>query len=979
MGRNSKFSFPLPGKRSHPGQDPSARDEQQLSKAEKILGTSGLAVSSSSNTSRLSKLRSRPSYQALQVPVTSAGEYSDSNDMHSSYRDEHQAAQPRYATMRRQASSDVLGSVQNGDSGTQSSVSSSSRTWALRNYNSSSTLKSFYDPEKQPLPISQQTSESAIRDMALRKGKPLVVGKRPSIGHGGHEETERIRTGGTDSKGTTKRPPRLDLSRLFQRPSTSSLNVVSPDPLLVVGSPTAISHTSEYFARQPSHFRSSATNSVKSPMAPHSTYGLKSPTKSTSSSGMKSPLLRSGSKLLKGRPSTSGSLKAAYQNRHVGNERLDVKQHVHRPPQGAKNWFDGLLEEEDEFDEEMETEASTPTTGILSYRDHELETQTEEEYIPVEDHFNPPVKHHFNPPEPAPSFTIHRGISHRESRRELDCNSSRPSTLKSPRTPVSPMSLVPPVCSMSPVSPRSSRTRSSRQRQSVLANSDLGDTSILSLSSSSDEDSEDGDSLNSRLPKFRNSIKVSDIDTIVIGEAHAFRVSANNKASNITEHAVQKRRTSIASTGSILSTSTAAETSSLHSSKAGSTYLVVPPRGDRPRRSGHTRQPSSIPEDRDKPSTTTATTSPISPPTSNRSSMPGDAESVKSEPRKMMAVTDEEEALLEMMRSKRAAMAKNSLSNQSRTTMKSISSLASSSSRSTHANRPLSTSSSILDSFPISRSQRSSLMVANVNSNSQPDLLNAVAASAGTIPRQRSGSTQSRATQQSKRTSTTSSISSRLERSYPAYPPHLTLAPLDVSLSPIPSPVYSQAPNDARSPSPEPFSSPSTPQTRRGSADIMIRPTPSQRTSLASFGHHVNAMEHTHTLAEEEIHGDQSFNKETHRHSRRRTASSNANMLIDSESEEERGSKGDSVDPALMRKEIRLSSGQMQRPNIPTVCATTMAQAENLGYVWERNGDKVGLRLARAVVDNAVSARCSVSEDVLAAWGSLGGWRDVSI
>lgn len=70
----------------------------------------------------------------------------------------------------------------------------------------------------------------------------------------------------------------------------------------------------------------------------------------------------------------------------------------------------------------------------------------------------------------------------------------------------------------------------------------------------------------------------------------------------------------------------------------------------------------------------------------------------------------------------------------------------------------------------------------------------------------------------------------------------------------------------------------------------------------------------------------------------------------------------------------------------PTVHATSASQAENLGYVWERDGDNVGLCLAKsAMVDKAgsnvgtASTRCSVSEDVLAAWGSLGGWRDISI
>ncbi|TLD21603.1 hypothetical protein E2P81_ATG08191 [Venturia nashicola] len=969
----------------------------------------------------------------------------------------------RYAKIRRQASSDVPEIQHYGDSGAgrQSSVTSSSHNWALKDYKSSSTLKSFYDPDKLPLPISQQTSESAIRDMALRKGKPIVVGKRVSTG--GRDElledaARKYCASAADSESTattiTKRPPRLDMSRLFGR-SNTTLNVTSPSSS-IMESPSAMSYSSEHFNQQSPHFGQHATNSIassmKSPMSPHPANPVKSPAMSNSSNGMRSPMMNSGSKLRKARPSTS-SLKMAYQNRFLSiNERSAVKQNIYRPPQGAKNWFDGLLEEEDEFDEELETEASTTTTGVLSlsYCDLELDTQVEKEYPNATDHFSPPVEDHFNLHDPT-GFIIDRGQAQRESRREMDYISSRPSTLKSAKTSASPLSLALPQSSVSPMSRRSSRTsrtsrtrHSSRNRESILANSDLGDTSVLSLSSS-DGESEDGDSIDSRLPKFRNSIQVSDIDSIVIAEAQAFRISGNRPAKT-TEEAVQRRRESVASNVSILSISTAAETSSIHSSITGPTYLAVPSRKDRPRRSRHTRQPSLIPEDLENNKPTPPSSS-LSSPSNSRSSIPGNAESMKSEPRKMMAVTEEEEALLEMMRSKRAAMVKDSVSDQNRAVKKPVSSPASSTSRSTRANRPTSTSSSILDSFPISRSQRSSLMAANLGSNSQPDLLNAVNASAGptaktntrtrvdssqqqssvsaqTRPtldtgvqpdsshqqeaestqsqhtlgvrartdsslRQRSRSSQSRAMQQSKRTSTTSSINSRLENSYSAFPPHLSLASFDINLSPI------RASMDARSPSPEPFSIPTTPQTRRGSADVLIRPTPSQRNSLASFGHLVYAMEHTlYSDAGGEIDDVTSFNKDTQRQSRpRRASSKKVDMLRDSGDEDEEeftiytGTATKSPIAAVTRKSVsqqpryRLEKREKayNKPQA-TVHATSAAQAENLGYMWERESDNFGLsfvRNARLEKVGSASTRCSVSEDVLAAWGSLGGWRDV--
>lgn len=73
----------------------------------------------------------------------------------------------------RQGSSPLLGEqymfgIANG--GTLSNASSP----GARRVESSSTLRSHYDPKKSPLSISQQTSASSARDMALRKGFPPI-------------------------------------------------------------------------------------------------------------------------------------------------------------------------------------------------------------------------------------------------------------------------------------------------------------------------------------------------------------------------------------------------------------------------------------------------------------------------------------------------------------------------------------------------------------------------------------------------------------------------------------------------------------------------------------------------------------------------------------------------------------------------------------------------------------------------------------
>lgn len=159
-------------------------------------------------------------------------------------------------------------------------------------------------------------------------------------------------------------------------------------------------------------------------------------------------------------------------------------------------------------------------------------------------------------------------------------------------------------------------------------------------------------------------------------------------------------------------------------------------------------------------------------------------------------------------------------------------------------------------------------------------------------------------------------------------------------------------------------------------------------------------MENTlYSDAGDEIDDDVTFNKEAQRQPKRRTASSEINMFLDSDDDGDDGEEstiytgttGDSSVDLRSRRPVLQQRQQLEKRGRnksvgATVHATSVTQAENLGYMWERNGDNVGLNFARNAtvekvggVGNTASSRCSVSEDVLAAWGSLGGWRDVSI
>lgn len=104
---------------------------------------------------------------------------------------------------------------------------------------SSSTLRSYYDPAKSPLYISQQTSASSARDMALRKGQPQIISpKRHDFSSG--TTVVSVMDDEFDSKRDSMgKSLHMDLSTLFPKPSTSNHTLLSPNS--VVRSPSVLS------------------------------------------------------------------------------------------------------------------------------------------------------------------------------------------------------------------------------------------------------------------------------------------------------------------------------------------------------------------------------------------------------------------------------------------------------------------------------------------------------------------------------------------------------------------------------------------------------------------------------------------------------------------------------------------------------------------------------------------------------------------
>lgn len=191
MGRASKFSFPFPGRKpSTPTRDketntrPSTQNSNNLPKAQRILGTdSELNIDSPARDDDRSwgHPSSSSSISGMSISISeSTRSINDGTSIAESHADRWELESgvlPRYQRLRGKPSSTLLGQNYGDEPGTD--TSSAGRR--MHHEKSSSTLKSFYDRQKSPLSVSQQTSASSARDLALRKGYPPVVSRSPLL------------------------------------------------------------------------------------------------------------------------------------------------------------------------------------------------------------------------------------------------------------------------------------------------------------------------------------------------------------------------------------------------------------------------------------------------------------------------------------------------------------------------------------------------------------------------------------------------------------------------------------------------------------------------------------------------------------------------------------------------------------------------------------------------------------------------------
>lgn len=190
MARSFKISFPLPRRPSAsphatPGSQYSNQsniDDSPLShpgaKAEKVLGSlesDGPILKKKQSKKGKKQLRKYPSFMSVTLSDVDAESVKtpDEFPFPGMYTPISELVSQPTQNNGGQGSSPLLGEHYMFGSTNGGTLSNASSPRARR-VDSSPTLRSHYDPKKSPLSISQQTSASSARDMALRKGFPPI-------------------------------------------------------------------------------------------------------------------------------------------------------------------------------------------------------------------------------------------------------------------------------------------------------------------------------------------------------------------------------------------------------------------------------------------------------------------------------------------------------------------------------------------------------------------------------------------------------------------------------------------------------------------------------------------------------------------------------------------------------------------------------------------------------------------------------------
>lgn len=318
MGKTSKFSFARSGRnkrgegktaaevvRGLPNSSVLVADSTSLSKAERILGATvsighlPLPVSVGLNL----PLHLKPSLSSLSQSVSKWDERSTTvaaEEDSITLNDPSLIKGPSFA-------------APNLEERSYTRPDSSTCTRPLHQKVSSSTLHSFYEPHKSPLSISQQTSESSARDMALRKGQQTVAQRLeaayPDTSKAG--EVSRNKINELRKVSVRRKAASIDMAKLFPKPFVPGRALLSPNKF--VNSPSMLSETSEYFVPKTTVDSEQQQNYEVGPSDP---------------------------KVMQGPSASYASFQRICQYKPQDSH----KTHVRRPPGGIQHWFDSQAE-----------------------------------------------------------------------------------------------------------------------------------------------------------------------------------------------------------------------------------------------------------------------------------------------------------------------------------------------------------------------------------------------------------------------------------------------------------------------------------------------------------------------------------------------------------------------------------------------------------------------------------------------------------
>ena len=354
MPRSLKISFPLPRRSSsspHTTRDSQYSNQSNIddsplshpgSKAEKVLGASEadiLDLKKKRAKKGRQQVRKYPSFMSFTLSDVDAESVKtpDEFPFPGMQTPSELAAQSKKGKGR-QGSSPLLGEQYMCES-TNGGAHYKATSPQARRTDTFSTLRSHYDPKKSPLSISQQTSASSARDMALRKGFPLISSP---ISQSANPERLHSRNMSTDTKvsGNSK----------LSGNSTKRINSIPRRRPSVTDPPTLYPDANQAF------------HAVSPPPA-------------LINAALPKPLgLQSQQKLSFSRPRWWAKVKTqmptpiAIENQQrfegfndlVPSIKLNVKKPKVKSDAGMRNWFDGLEDEEASSDSHPDIESKYP-------------------------------------------------------------------------------------------------------------------------------------------------------------------------------------------------------------------------------------------------------------------------------------------------------------------------------------------------------------------------------------------------------------------------------------------------------------------------------------------------------------------------------------------------------------------------------------------------------------------------------------------